>query len=67
MLPDGEDLNEWIAVNSKQMNYGTLVHKICPLLCTRCFGEVSQTFAVSGTRAKVGSSEHNVAKCWSQD
>lgn len=24
MLPDGEDLNEWIAVNSKQMNYGTL-------------------------------------------
>lgn len=24
MLPDGEDLNEWIAVNSKQMTYGTL-------------------------------------------
>lgn len=24
MLPDGEDLNEWIAVNSKQMNYAVL-------------------------------------------
>lgn len=31
MLPDGEDLNEWIAVNSKLITYATLICIICHL------------------------------------
>lgn len=30
MLPDGEDLNEWIAVNSKRITYVTRICRICP-------------------------------------
>lgn len=48
MLPDGEDLNEWIAVNSKQINYGTPIYQICPFVhnCewykSKCVGKKAQ-------------------------
>lgn len=57
MLPDGEDLNEWIAVNSKQITRSVLLH-------IHCCGQASWTIV---TKAKLALSKHNIAKCWPQD
>lgn len=57
MLPEGEDLNEWIAVNSKWMSTAQLnIQEPCLCIHTAFVKSFEHLHQLSGTRAKMGPS-----------